>query len=35
MLDCCVLWLRHNLNKRLEVLSYLYVFVKATTRVFA
>ncbi|KAF8528087.1 hypothetical protein BU17DRAFT_38749 [Hysterangium stoloniferum] len=23
VLDCCVLWLRHNLHKRLEVLSYL------------
>ncbi|KAF8514489.1 hypothetical protein JB92DRAFT_133643 [Gautieria morchelliformis] len=22
LLDCCVLWLRHNLHKRLEVLSY-------------
>jgi len=23
LLDCCVLWLRHNLHKRLEVYSYL------------
>ena len=23
LLDCCVLWLRHNLHKRLEVLSYM------------
>ncbi|KAJ3834815.1 hypothetical protein F5878DRAFT_727952 [Lentinula raphanica] len=24
LLDCCVLWIRHNLNKRLEVQSYIH-----------
>jgi len=26
ILDCCVLWLRHNLHRRLEVQSYTYVW---------
>ena len=25
MLDCCTLWLRHNLHKKLEVYCYMYV----------
>lgn len=34
ILDCCVLWLRHNLHKRLEVYSYLLVSIFAVHELF-